>query len=56
MAFGEIDPRHLKVCLSVEFKKVSVQNPRGNTIIYRLFQDIWLHTQREDGINIFVEP
>ena len=46
----EINLRHHKFWQSVEFS-VFVQNPRCDTIIYRLLQGIWLHTKREDGAN-----
>ena len=41
--FGEIYPRH--------HKGLRAKKPRGNNIICRLLQDLWLHTQREDGAN-----
>ena len=47
----EINPWHHKFWLSIKFLKVFMKNPQGNTIIWRLLQDIWLHTQREDGAN-----
>ena len=46
MVFDEIDPRHLKFWLSVEFLNVFVQKHWGNTIIRRLLQGIWLHIHR----------
>ena len=30
---------------------VRAKKPRGSTIIWRLLQSIWLHTEREDGSN-----
>ena len=33
------------------FWRCSRKKPRGNTIIWRLLQGIWLYTQREDGAN-----
>ena len=37
--------------IHVEFYKVYTQNPRGNTIIQRLLQGIWLRTQSEVRAN-----
>ena len=50
-AFGERDPQRHKFWRSVKFLKVYVQKPRGNNIIYRLRQGLWLHSQRKDGPN-----
>ena len=44
-----IDPRRHIFWLSVVFLKVYVQKPRGNNIICRLYQGLWVHSQRKDG-------
>ena len=48
MAFGEIDPRYHNFWQIVEYRKVFVKKPQDNTIICRLLQGIWLHTQRKE--------
>ena len=52
MASGEIDPWHHKFWLSVEFLKVYMQKTTINNIIWRLYQSLWLYSQRKDGANL----
>ena len=51
MASEETDPQPHKYWLSVESLMAYAQKPAGDNSICRLYQDLWFHSQREDGTN-----
>ena len=51
MAFGEIDPRRHSFDYASNSWRCTSKKHWNNHISYRLYQALWLHTQRKDGAN-----